>query len=371
VTRTVAFERGGNPGVVESRPGPWSLGGLPSPSAGSAGAAHSPALQPSTNLAPTFPAAGAALGADPSSSPPSPAADPIPWPDDRTANGAPSLPSQYPRRADTVAVSQSTAPPLLNERVENEPTRTTSPGVAVPAASPHAVNRSMLDSLPPGERPRMTSSRRFNLDYDVSSVGPQGVEKVELWVTRDGGRSWQAWSTDPDRESPMVVSLPEEGIYGFRVVVTGRNGLSGPIPRAGEPADLWIGIDATTPVARLTAARYGAGAHAGQLDIRWEADDVLLAPRPVTLLFSESPQGPWTIVAAGLPNTGAYSWQVDPRTPQVIYLRLEVRDEAGNVGIDQLREPITLEGLQPKAHVRGIQPVGEVGFAPRPSVLFR
>jgi hypothetical protein len=197
------------------------------------------------------------------------------------------------------------------------------------------------------------------------------VAKVELWLTRDGGRSWQAWSTDPDRESPMEVSLPEEGVYGFRVVVTGRNGLSGPMPRSGEPADVWIGIDATTPVARFTAARYGEGNQAGQLDIRWEADDVMLAARPVTLLFGESPQGPWTIVATGLPNSGAYSWPVDPRTPQAIYLRLEVRDEAGNVAIDQLREPITLEGLRPKAHVRGIKPVEEVGFQPRPSVLFR
>lgn len=217
----------------------------------------------------------------------------------------------------------------------------------------------------------MTNAKKFELDYDVSSVGPQGVARVELWITRDGGQTWQAWATDPDRQSPMEVSLDQEGVYGFRVVVTGRNGLSGPIPTAGEMADVWIGIDTTTPAARLTAAKYGAGKQAGQLDIRWEADDVLLAARPVTLLFSETAHGPWTIVATGLPNTGNYNWAVDPRTPKSIYLRLEVRDEAGNLGVDQLREPIALEGLQPKARVKGIKPVEEIGLRPQRSALFR
>ena len=220
----------------------------------------------------------------------------------------------------------------------------------------------------------MTSARRFQLDYDVSAVGPQGVAGVELWITRDGGRTWQAWSTDPDGQSPMEVSLDQEGVYGFRVVVTGRNGHAGAIPTPGEPADVWVGVDTTAPKARLTGAQYGTERQSGQLDIRWEADDMLLAARPVTLLFSETPDGPWTIVATGLPNTGAYNWTVDARTPQRIYLRLEVRDEAGNVGADQLREPINLEGLQPKARVRGIQPIGQIEFGAmqaRRSALWR
>jgi hypothetical protein len=300
----------------------------------------------------------------------------------------PSLASEYPyRRADASTIGQTTAPPLLNENAapagETPPANFTYPATDAPqitpvsdAAAPRPLAPSpapALDprSLPAGERPRMTNARKFNLEYDVSSVGPQGVAKVELWLTRDGGQTWQAWATDPDRESPMEVSLADEGVYGFRVVVTGRNGLSGQIPTTGELADLWIGIDATAPTARLTAAKYGAGKLAGQLDIRWEADDMMLAARPVTLLFSDKPHGPWTIIATGLPNDGAYNWAVDPRTPKNIFLRVEIRDEAGNLGIDQLREPITLEGLEPKARVKGIEPVEEIGLKPRESVLFR
>jgi hypothetical protein len=56
-----------------------------------------------------------------------------------------------------------------------------------------------------------------------------------------------------------------------------------------------------------------------------------------------------------LENTGSYSWKVDPRIPERIFLRLEVRDEAGNVQVDQLREPISIEGLAPKGRIRGFK----------------
>ena len=36
---------------------------------------------------------------------------------------------------------------------------------------------------------------------------------------------------------------------------------------------------------------------------------------------------------------------------------LEVRDEAGNIGFDQLREPIKVEGLEPKGQIRGFNPL--------------
>ena len=61
--------------------------------------------------------------------------------------------------------------------------------------------------------------------------------------------------------------------------------------------------------------------------------------------------------AAGLPNDGSYHWRVEPHVPQQVYLRLEVRDKAGNVGVHQLREPINVSGLRPKAHIRGILPI--------------
>jgi hypothetical protein len=202
----------------------------------------------------------------------------------------------------------------------------------------------------------MTNSKRFNLDYSIDAVGPLGVDKVELWVTRNGGRDWDLWGLDEDRETPFLVPVEEEGIYGFRIVIVGRNGLASQTPKSGDLADLWVGVDATKPVAELTSAAYGSGAFAGHLDIRWTASDDHIDAAPITLLFGENRNGPWTPIAAGLPNNGRYYWRVDSRVPEEFYLRLEVRDEAGNVTTYDLEEPIQSAGLTPKGHVRGIRP---------------
>lgn len=215
------------------------------------------------------------------------------------------------------------------------------------------------DAIPAGDRPRLTNTRRFTLDYDVEAVGPEGVADVELWGTNDAGKTWIKWGTDPDRISPMDVEVSNETVYGFRVVVVGKNGLEGNRPAAGDDADIWVGIDVTAPTARITAAAYGQGEHAGELDIRWEAADANLSPRPVTLLYSDRPDGKYTTIAAGLPNKGQYYWQFDPRSPRKLYLRLEVRDDAGNIATDQLAEPINIEGLTPKARIKSFTPAAD------------
>src|SRR3972149_882591 len=88
-----------------------------------------------------------------------------------------------------------------------------------------------LKMLPPGERPRMINTRLFELDYDLESVGPSGISRVELWGTRDGGRSWRMFTVDDDNRSPISISVDEEGIYGFRVVATSGAGLSQQFPK--------------------------------------------------------------------------------------------------------------------------------------------
>jgi hypothetical protein len=241
----------------------------------------------------------------------------------------------------------------------------------MPTPQPTAVPAEETVEAPLGQRPRLTNSRRFSLDYDVESVGPEGVSAVELWGTGDGGRTWAKWGEDPDRNSPFDVEVNNESTYGFRIVIVGKSGLATSAPQSGDAADIWVGIDATRPAARLTGAAYGQGEAAGKLDIRWEASDANLGPRPITLAISDRPDGQFTPIAAGLPNIGQYAWEFDPRSPRQIYLRLEVRDEAGNIAIDQLTEPIKVEGLEPKGRIRGFNPAPESSREAFRSPLFQ
>lgn len=243
----------------------------------------------------------------------------------------------------------------LPNAVNSNQTTTVSPPVS--DAKDAAVAQATTPvSVPHGERPRMTNSREFSLDYEVDPLGPAAVARVELWGTADGGRTWSHWQNDVDQISPLDVTVQQDGIFGFRIVIIGSNQLSSAPPQPGDPADLWVGVDTSQPTARLTAAIYGEGEHAGQLDIRWQAIDVWFTDRPITLQFSEHPQGPWIPIAAGLPNTGQYFWSVDPRIPRNIFLRIEACDEAGNVGQHQINEAISTAGLIPQGRIRGLRP---------------
>lgn len=207
-----------------------------------------------------------------------------------------------------------------------------------------------------GMRPRMTNTKRFSLDYDVETIGPEGVADVELWGTADQGRTWMKWGSDPDRVTPFEVEVSNEAIYGFRIVIVGRNGLASNTPQAGDAADIWIGVDLAKPRARLTGATMAGGDQAGKLEIRWDANDDHFGSRPITLAVSDRAAGPFTPIAAGLPNTGNYFWEFDPRIRRQLFIRLEAQDEAGNLSVDQLTDPILIEGLAPRGRIRDLAP---------------
>ncbi len=121
-------------------------------------------------------------------------------------------------------------------------------------------------------------------------------------------------------------------------------------------------VDLTKPVVRLTGIEPGSGEHAGELMIHWEASDSALAVRPITLQFSDRPGGPWSIIAAGLENTGTYAWRPDNRAPERIYLRIEARDEAGNISVFDTTEATALDRIRPEAHIREVRPAGDAAF---------
>src|SRR5262249_20097770 len=149
------------------------------------------------------------------------------------------------------------------------------------------------------------------------------------------------------------VEVNHEAVYGFRIVVVGKNGLATSTPQPGDAADIWVGVDMTRPRAKLTGAIYGQGEAAGKRDISLPGEGVKLGSGRITLSISDRPDGRFAPIAQAIPNTGHFLWEYDPRSPRQIFLRLEARDDAGNIAIEQLTEPIKVEGLEPKAQIRG------------------
>lgn len=212
---------------------------------------------------------------------------------------------------------------------------------------------------------RLVNSRRFALEYELESVGPSGVARIELWQTSDGGETWSLYGLDEDLTSPMLVSVDAEGTYGFLMVVESGAGLRGPQPKPGDLPEISVRVDLTPPATRLLAVRQQAGGPLPELVIEWEAADEQLAARPISLLAAPTPGGPWTIVRANLENTGRFVWPLAGELPEELYLRLEVRDAAGNRRTVDTAEPIRIERVQPKSRIQQVRPLQGAARGPR------
>jgi hypothetical protein len=238
---------------------------------------------------------------------------------------------------------------------------------ASPILSPHSTGQTALLStsttqntarVPAGVEPKQVGSRSFELEYHFENLGRWGVSRVELWGTRNGGQSWRRYTEDADLRSPMRVTVEDAGLYGFRIVAEAAGGTPPAVPQPGDAPELWVEVDLHRPIAEILAVEPGSGNQADQLMICWRADDDNIDSRPVSLFYSSRPVGPWSAIATNLENTGHYAWRLDRYLPQRGYLRLEVRDAAGNVGAFQTIDPIPLEVAQPSATVGSISPLG-------------
>jgi hypothetical protein len=180
------------------------------------------------------------------------------------------------------------------------------------------------------------------------------VTNVEVWGTRDEGRTWVLLGSDEDRASPTAVSVDRAGVYGFTVVV---DTAAAPArrPHPGDAPEIRVGVDLSIPTVRLTTAEPDADSTPCRLKINWEAKDDNLGPQSVSLSYAGSPAGPWLPLATGVPNDGGFVCSFDPQGPDNAFLRIEVRDEAGNLGTFTTTAPIPIEKKPVTFHFAGAQ----------------
>jgi hypothetical protein len=209
----------------------------------------------------------------------------------------------------------------------------------------------------------MVRKRQITIDYEVTKFGPSGVKSVELYVTRDDGRTWQRSDGDenispptaadtqgsPSMKRSLTVDLPADGLYGFYLIVKSGAGLGKPPPQNGiDVPQMRIEVDTTFPQAELFEPR-PHGTRRDSLVLSWTATDNKFGPTPITLQWSERPDGEWHPIGGGeLPNTGEYVWQVPATIPPHVYLQLRVRDMAGNESVAQTGKPVLVDLSEPE-----------------------
>jgi hypothetical protein len=276
-------------------------------------------------------------------------------PTDFVSAGVPTAPSR-PQFATLEPYREpSTGPPAMSS------------ATAAPSSQPIARDVRPIDSPgsphSPPSPPKLVGSRTFALEYDLDDACSGGVSKVELWGSRDGGKTWNCYAQDDDNRSPLIVTVDEEGLYGFRIVVQNAGAAIAETPRPGDSPELWVSVDLKRPVVELTAIERGQGNVADHLILRWRAADNNLESRPIGLFYSSRPTGPWSAIATNLENTGEYAWRVERYVPARFYLRIEARDTAGNLAAYQTREPVEFSLANLAGRLRSAEPVGPTSGA--------
>ena len=178
---------------------------------------------------------------------------------------------------------------------------------------------------------------------------------IELWGTEDDGATWRRFAIDNDRQSPIHVEAPGEGVFGFRLLVESVGGLPPERPRPGDRPEVTIRVDLTRPAAVLTRVEQGQGYLGDQLTIDWRVDERNPTERPIDLYYSNRPDGPWAPIATALKDTGRYSWRLQRHVPERLYVRIEARDDAGNVGSVVTPEPVALRLPKPSGALLGVR----------------
>jgi hypothetical protein len=207
---------------------------------------------------------------------------------------------------------------------------------------------------------RLVNSKSVTLDYEIKNVGPSGVSAVEVWCTRDG-RSWQKQEVVAEGKSPIVVDVPEEGLYGFTLVARNGVGLGKRAPRAGEAPQVAVEVDVTRPAVRLTNVQIDGDATDRRIVISWRAADKNMGRRPIAISYAERAEGPWLLIADTQENSGRYVWKVPSAAPLRFLLRVEATDLAGNVGAAQTPSPVLMDQSQPEVSIRTVEPAANAG----------
>jgi hypothetical protein len=268
------------------------------------------------------------------------------------------------------------------------PLATTS-GAPAPPAVPSTTGASPPAYAGQAPQVQIVNKKQVKLDFDVTKYGPSGIGSVEVYATFDDGRTWSTDLVQPagpapgDRGVPsldassadsyrkmvtvqevklpsdmngagpirgsVTLQLEKEGIvYGFCLIVKSRARMGKPPPHSGDAPHVRVELDTTPPVAELYAPDPDQS-HPTALTLRWAAEDRHLASNPITIEWALRREGPWQVIGnPQLPNTGRYTWDVPKDMPPSVFLKLTVRDAAGNKAEAVTNEAVLVDLTMPE-----------------------
>jgi hypothetical protein len=280
-------------------------------------------------------------------------------------NGTPQLPLEKEQPGEKVVADSRFPPPPA---IQKTAARETPGGIAPP------TNEKTIANTVPSRKPlpaiQYINQHQVLLEYELRRVGPSGIGGIELWLTRDDGDTWEPYAADEDVQASAVNNRQKrkfdlrdasdrpfaDGVYGLTLVVKNRAGL-GKKPRPGDVPEIRVEIDTTLPFAQMFQP-IADPQHPDQVLLKWTAEDKNLAATPISLEYAEKAEGTWQPIASDIENSGRFSWKVGPGIPVQVFLRMRVRDKAGNERVLVTPQAQFIDFTEPEGALIGVQTPG-------------
>lgn len=182
---------------------------------------------------------------------------------------------------------------------------------------------------------KITRFTRFNISYSLRDSIAAGVQKVEFYMTEDMGKTWTLYGEDPDRQSPMTIQVPGEGVYGFVCVVTDRYGNREREPGPRTIPETVIVVDRTPPQAKWISPDRDVVSRSKTIEFKWEASDKYFGPGPVRIEAAMNAtsnmdrNAAWRQIAVDQPDVGSFTWTPPTDATGRFNFRLIAVDRAG------------------------------------------
>lgn len=177
--------------------------------------------------------------------------------------------------------------------------------------------------------PQRIQSQMFDLEYDVNEAALP-LSAVKLWYSLDGGASWRFYGEDEDRHPPFAFLAPQEGEFGFYLVMVNGSGSSGPQPAANTKPQLSAFVDFSAPVVQLHPPTQTTALSQRVLQIRWTAVDANFPARPIQIAYQSPAGSEWRYVSPDpIANTGRLDWRVPTEINGSLALRITATDRGG------------------------------------------
>jgi hypothetical protein len=176
---------------------------------------------------------------------------------------------------------------------------------------------------PTQERVFYFKERAFRIPFKPDGEGRR-IQRVELYVSREGGE-WKQAATRNPRDGYFEYQTQEDGWYLFAVRTIDLDNRAYPATIDRLQPDIKVCVDTSPPEVALRSST----ARDGKIGVEWSVRDANLDMNSLRL-EARGPGGSWQDLQAQRAETGERLWS--PTTTGNVEVRLRVLDKAGNLG---------------------------------------